>query len=175
MHNKQAVVAVYDSHDAAEEAVKELQKAGFDMTKLSILGRDYHGEEHVVGYYNAGERMKNWGTAGSFWGSIWGLLFGSAFFSIPGLGAVFRAGPVVAAMVSALEGAVLVGGLSTIGAGLFSLGVPKDSIVQYETAIAAHKFLLVADVNAEDLGDARRLMKSGLAHEMQEMTAIGVL
>ena len=45
MHNKQAVVAVYDSHDAAEEAVKELQKAGFDMTKLSILGRDYHGDE----------------------------------------------------------------------------------------------------------------------------------
>ena len=119
--------------------------------------------------------MKNWGTAGSFWGSIWGLLFGSAFFSIPGLGAVLMAGPVVAAMVSALEGAVIVGGLSTIGAGLFSLGVPKDSIVQYETAIAAHKFLLVADVNAEDLGDARRLMKSGLAHEMQEMTAIGVL
>ncbi len=175
MHDKQAVVAVYDSHDAAEEAVKELQKAGFDMTKLSILGRDYHAEEHVVGYYNAGERMKSWGAAGTFWGSIWGLLFGSAFFSIPGLGAVLMAGPVVAAMVAALEGAVLVGGLSTIGAGLFSLGVPKDSILQYETAIAAHKFLLVADASAGDLSDARRLMKSGLAHEMQEMTVAGVL
>lgn len=164
MHDKQAVVAVYDSHEAAEEAVKELQKAGFDMTKLSILGRDYHGEEHVVGYYNAGERMKSWGSAGRFWGSVWGMLFGSAFFSIPGLGAVLMAGPVVAAMVAALEGAVLVGGLSTIGAGLFSLGVPKDSILQYETAIAEHKFLLVADASAGDLSEARRLMKSGLAH-----------
>jgi hypothetical protein len=29
--------------------VKELEKAGFDMKKLSILGRDYHAEEHVAG------------------------------------------------------------------------------------------------------------------------------
>ena len=73
-------MGVYDSHEKAENAVKELQKAGFDMKKLSILGRDYHTEEHVVGYYNTGDRMKAWGKIGAFWGSIWGLLFGAAFF-----------------------------------------------------------------------------------------------
>jgi len=34
---EQSVVAVYDSH-AAAEAVKELQKAGLDMKRLSIVG-----------------------------------------------------------------------------------------------------------------------------------------
>ena len=59
-----AVVATYKSHTDAEAAVKELQKSGFDMKKLSIVGRDYHTDEHVVGYYNAGERMKYWGNRG---------------------------------------------------------------------------------------------------------------
>ena len=29
-----------------------------DIKKLSIVGKEYHTEEHVVGYYNAGDRMK---------------------------------------------------------------------------------------------------------------------
>ena len=57
MSEKNAVVAVYNTHVEAEGAVKELQKSGFDMKKLSIVGKDYHTEEHVTGYYNAGDRM----------------------------------------------------------------------------------------------------------------------
>ena len=54
-------VAVYDNHGQAETAVKDLAKAGFDMKTISILGRDYHTEEHVVGYLNAGDRAKFFG------------------------------------------------------------------------------------------------------------------
>ena len=88
---------------------------GLRYEKLSIVGRDYHTDEHVVGYYNANDRMKAWGRNGAFWGGIWGLLFGSAFFAIPGLGPLLVAGPLVAWIVGALEGAVVVGGLSVIG------------------------------------------------------------
>src|SRR5664280_908404 len=135
MNKNNSIVAVYPSHTAAEAAVKELQKSGFDMKKLSIVGRDYHTDEHVIGYYNAGDRMKYWGKAGAFWGGIWGMLFGSAFFLIPGVGPLLVAGPLVGWIVGALEGAVVVGGLSAIGAGLYSLGIPKNSILQYETAL----------------------------------------
>jgi hypothetical protein len=68
-----AIVAIYKSHPEAEAAVMELQRAGFNMRNLSIVGRDYHTEEHVVGYYNAGDRMKYWGKQGAFWGGLWGL------------------------------------------------------------------------------------------------------
>lgn len=44
MTDTNAVVAVYDSHTAAEDAVKELQKSGFEMKKLSVVGKDYHTE-----------------------------------------------------------------------------------------------------------------------------------
>src|ERR1035438_8095432 len=160
MNDKSAVVAVYESHLDAEEALKELQKAGFDMHKLSIVGKDYHTEENVVGYYNAGDRMKRWGTTGAFWGGIWGLLLGSAFFAIPGIGPVLVAGPLVAWMIGALEGAVVVGGLSAVGAGLYSIGIPKDSIVEYEAAIKSDKFLLLAHGTAAEVEKARGIMGS---------------
>src|SRR5436190_12524287 len=115
-----AVIAIYETHPDAEAAVQALQQAGFDMTKLSVVGKDYHTEEQVVGYYNAGDRMKYWGGMGALWGGLWGLLFGAAFFWVPGLGPLLVAGPLSAAIVAALESAVVVGGLSA----LYSIGIP---------------------------------------------------
>ena len=36
------VAAIFESCIEAETAVKELQSAGFDIKKFSIVGRDYH-------------------------------------------------------------------------------------------------------------------------------------
>ncbi len=154
-----SVVAIYDTHTQAEEAVKELQRSGFDMKKMSIVGKDYHTDEHVVGYYNTGDRMKYWGKQGAFWGGLWGMLFG-AFFIIPGLGPILVAGPLVAWIVGALEGAVVVGGLSALGAGLYSIGIPKDSVVKYEAALKSDKFLLLAHGTAAEVGKARDILQT---------------
>ena len=97
-HNN-TVVAVYGSHVEAEEAIKELQRAGFDMSSLSIVGTGAYVTDQVVGYYNTGDRMKYWGKTGAFWGGVWGLLFGSALLAIPGMGPVLVAGPLVASIV----------------------------------------------------------------------------
>ncbi len=177
MSEKNAVVAVYETHTQAEEALKELQRSGYDMKKLSIVGKDYHTEEQVVGYYNAGDRMKRWGSSGAFWGGFWGLLFGSAFFAIPGLGPVLVAGPMVAWILGALEGAVVVGGLTTIGAGLYSIGIPKDSVVEYETAIKSDKFLILAHGTAEEVERAKVIMHTSRAtgisvHELKHPEAV---
>jgi uncharacterized membrane protein len=166
MSETNSVVAIYGTHDQAEAAVKELQKSGIDMKKLSIVGKDYHTDEQVVGYYNAGDRMKCWGTQGAFWGGIWGILFGTAFFTIPGLGAVLVAGPLVASIVAALEGAVVVGGLSALGAGLYSIGIPKDSVVKYETALKTDNFLLVAHGTAEEVSKARDILHTTRAMDV---------
>jgi hypothetical protein len=128
MSNKNAGVVILNTHTEAENAVKELQRAGFDMKKLSIVGKDYHTEEHVVGYYNTGDRMLYWGKQGAFWGGLWGLLFGPAFFLVPGIGPLVVAGPLVSTIVGGLEGAVIVGGMSALGAGLYSIGIPKDTV-----------------------------------------------
>ena len=152
------VVAVYAAHPDAELAVKELQTAGFDMKKLSIVAKNPHAEEHVVGFYNTGDRIKHWGKAGAFWGGIWGMLFGAAFFMVPGVGPMLVAGPLVAWIVGALENAVLVGGISAIGAGLFSIGIPKDSVVKYEIALKTDQYLLLVHGTADEAARARRIL-----------------
>jgi uncharacterized membrane protein len=158
MSNNNSVVAIYPSHLEAESAVKELQRSGFEMKKLSIIGRDIHTDEHVVGYYNVGDRMKAWGRTGAFWGGLWGLLFGSAFFLIPGLGPILAAGPLVTWILGALEGAVVVGGLSVVGAALYNLGIPKDSIVRYEKAIKTGSFVLIAHGTMFDTTLAKEIL-----------------
>jgi hypothetical protein len=152
-------VAKYRSHKDAEAAVRELQAAGVDMKTLSIIGREYQTEEHVLGYYNTGDRMKAWGKRGAFWGGIWGLLFGSAFFLIPGVGPVMIAGPIVAAIISSLEGAAVVGGLSALGAALVSQGIPKDTALSYETDLKAGSFLLIAHGSRAEVARVTALLE----------------
>jgi len=176
MSNVESVVAVYHAHSQAEDAVKELQRAGIDMHTLSIVAKDYHTDDQVVGYYNARDRMKRWGKTGAFWGGFWGLLFGSAFFAIPGIGPLLLAGPLVAWIVGALEGAAVVGGLSALGAGLVSMGIPKDSILQYESAVKSDNFLLIVNGSASEAAKAKRILEprqpAQLAlHARQELAA----
>jgi hypothetical protein len=166
MLKENAGIAILKTHIEAENAVKELQRAGFDMKKLSIVGKGYHTEEDVVGYYNAGDRMMFWGKQGAFWGAMWGVLFGSAVFLIPGVGPLVVAGSLVSAIVGGLQGAILVGGLSVLGAALASVGIPKDSILQYETAVKNDKFVLVLHGSADELIKATTVMKN-LGHDIQ--------
>jgi uncharacterized membrane protein len=165
---KSAVVAIYETHKAAEEAVRDLQKAGFDMRELSIVGKDYHTEHDVVGYYTTGERMKAWGKTGAFWGGLWGLMFGSAFFLIPGIGPLLAAGPIVGWIVAALEGAVVVGGLSAVGAGLYSIGIPEDSIIEYETQIKAGKFVVITHGSPDTVSKTRETLELTKHQGMKE-------
>jgi len=178
MSNAESVLAVYHTHSQAEDAVKELQRAGIDMHSLSIVAKDYHTDEQVVGYYNVGDRMKRWGKTGAFWGGFWGLLFGSAFFAIPGIGPLLVAGPLVAWIVGGLEGAAVVGGLSALGAGLMSIGIPKDSILLYESAVKSDKFLLIVNGSAAVAAKAKGILETTqpaqlALHARPELVAAG--
>jgi hypothetical protein len=88
------------------------------------------------------------------------LLFGSAFFAIPGIGPVLVAGPVISWIVGALEGAAIGGGITAIGAGLYGMGVPKDSVIEYETALKTDKFLLTVQDIASEVERARSVIES---------------
>jgi len=157
-------VAVYDTHTQAESAVKALQRAGFDMKKLSIIGRDYHTEEHVVGFLNAGDRAKFMGKLGAFWGGLVGMLFGSALLFVPVLGHVIILGPLAAIVFGGLQGAVLVGGASALVGALMAIGIPRDSVLRYETALKSDKFLLIVHGDAQEIRRAHELLAtSGLA------------
>jgi hypothetical protein len=160
-----SIVAIYETHTGAETAIQTLQQAGMDMKKLSIVARDFHTEEHALGFYTSGDRVKFWGGRGVFWGSLWGLLVGGAFFFIPAIGPVVVMGPFVAWIVSALEGATIGGLAGVLATALTSAGFPKDSAVKYEMEVKAGKFLVLAHGSAEMIGKARAVLgNTGASH-----------
>lgn len=155
MGERNAVVAICDTHTEAEVAVKELKQAAFSVKKLSIVGKDYHTDKHVVGYYSTGdEHMKYWGTA------------------IRGIGPVLIAGPLLGWVLGALEETVVIEGLTAIGAALNNMGIPKDSVLNYETALRSSKFILMANGTAEEVAHAQRIIQTKRARSI-DIHAIG--
>jgi len=160
MENLDTAVAVFADHQAAEAAVKKLAQAGFEMKNLSIVGQGYHTDEKIVGFYNTGDRIKFWGTRGAYWGGLWGLLFGGIFLVTPLGGSVVVLGYLGAIVIAGLENAVLVGGLTALGAALYSIGIPKDSVVEYEAALKADNFLVMAHGTAEEVAKAKSILST---------------
>jgi len=171
------VVATFDDHQEADAAVRKLITAGFDMKHFSVVGKGYHTDEKIVGFYSIGDRMKIWGKYGAFWGGLWGLFFGSVFITFPVIGPVVILGYLAAAVVSAVEGAVVVGGISALGAALFTAGMHKDSVIHYESVIKEDGFLIVAHGPAEEMARAKDNLATSYPkrldlHERSDMEAV---
>jgi uncharacterized membrane protein len=158
MQKSDIVIAVFDDHPSAEMAVKKLASAGFDMKNLSIVGKAYHVDEKVIGFYNLDDRMRFWGSRGAFWGGLWGLFFGGLFLTIPIVGHVVVLGYLTGAVISGLEGAVVVGGMSAIGAAFYGIGIPEDSVLRYEAAVKADGFLVMAHGSVDEIDRAKDIL-----------------
>lgn len=184
MQKDDTVVAVFATHLDADAAIKKLAGQGFAMKQLSLIGKGYHTEEQVTGFYNMGDRVKFWGSRGAFWGGMWGLFFGGLFMTIPVVGHLVILGYVAAAGFSAVEGAVVVGGLSAVGAAIASIGIPHDSVVRYESALKADDFLVMAHGSRTEVERARAVLgtmhpkqldmhpRTGVGSEVQEAARI---
>ena len=153
------VAAVFPDHLAAEAAVKALTAAGVPLKAISIVGKGYRTEETMTGFYTIGDRLRFWGSRGAFWGGLWTVFFGGVFLTIPATGPVILLGYLAAAAISAVEGAVMAGGLSALGGALASIGIPRDSVLLYEAAIAADEFLVMAHGTAGDMAQAESLLR----------------
>jgi hypothetical protein len=170
MNDESKVVALFADHTQAEAAIRNLQKAGFDMKKLSIIGRDYMSEEQVLGYVNSGDRIKFWGKFGALWGALWGVLAGSAMLLLPGAGHVVVLGPLASALLNAAGGAALGAGAGALGGALGSIGLARDAVVRYETAVRAGKFAVIAHGDADEVATAKRLLRQAAPEVLDEHT-----
>jgi hypothetical protein len=166
MSDKNSIVAVYETHTDAEAGVQELQKAIFDITTLSVVGKEYCSQEDLGRDYNSRDRVKYLGKMEPFGKDSGAFLRGLALFVLPGIGRVLIAGPMASAVAAVLEGAIVTDGLSALGVGFFSLGIPKNCILRYETSLMADKFLLVAHGTAEEMMKAKDILRNARPEEL---------
>src|SRR6185437_6791328 len=161
MLQNESVVAVFSEYQEADAAVKKLAKAGVKTNSLSVVGKAYHSDEKAIGFYNAGDRIKFWGKRGAFWGGHWGSFGGGVSLTMPVVGPVMILGYLAPIVVSAVDGAVMAGGHSALGAALHSVGVPRNGVIQYEQAVNADGFLVIVHGAFEELTRARAILAQG--------------
>lgn len=164
-----SVVASYDTHEKAENAIIRLQENGFDVTRFSIVAVDLYLSEKALGFYRASDRMKKWAISGGFWAGFWGLLFGFSTYSIPLIGPVLIQGwigALIAAVVMAAIGAA-VGSLGALG---YDLVAPHHKKIKYKTAVKAGKYLLLAQADPNELERAVEILDLHLPKEKHNAT-----
>lgn len=175
MSDKHDVLNIFPSHVEAEAAVLELQKAGFDMQKISIIGKDYQTTEHVRGFFTWKDTAKagagEAGYWGTFFGGLFGVLTGVGLLFIPGVGPVVVAGHAAGVLAGWIEG-MIIGGVGAAVAGglvgaLVGLDIPKEQALKYETEIKAGKFMVIVSGTDEEMDRAKQILQN-TSHEVAE-------
>jgi hypothetical protein len=87
---EQSVVGICDTVSKAEQAVRQLDREGFPIQQVSIIGHDPERELKVQGYVTVEDEVKQ--------GVRCGALVVAVSVWIPGLGHLRVAGPLAAAM-----------------------------------------------------------------------------
>ena len=154
---RNATVAIFATQELAEDAVRALERGGYDMEKLSIIARGMSSERHVIGFDTTGRRIGRWGGFGAAGGALFG-----AFFFVPGVGHVALGGYLLYLLTTGALGA----GVGALGAALSSIGIPDDEVIRYETAINADKFVLVAHGTAAEVERAREVLRTTAAESI---------
>jgi hypothetical protein len=132
------VLGVFQTRAAAEDAIRELQRAGFADSAIGMVARNEKGE---VVTEKAGETMAEEGlAAGAVVGAGAGALVGLGVLSgtIPVIGPVMALGTLGTILLNAAAGAAVVG---LVGA-LVGLGIPEEDAKYYESEVRGGRFLV---------------------------------
>lgn len=160
------VFGLFYNIDQADQAVDELQAAGYKPEEISIIAGKKYGQ---VVYEDQGNNVLSntlkGAAAGGVIGGIAGLLIGVGTISIPGIGVLLIGGPIASALgltgvaASTVSGAttgILAGGL--IGA-LINLGVPERESRVYERGIREGGILVAVPTRTGRESEAREILE----------------
>jgi hypothetical protein len=160
MLKNESVVAVFGLHTEVNAALQRLTATGWQLGDISIVGKLNQPDELAIGFYTRRDNLVFWGQRGAFWTAIWSQFGGGVSLSAPSLGNIVAFGPLAAIVISAVDGAILAGGLSALSASMSSAGIPRESSVQYEQAVKAGGFLVIVHGTAEEILRTTALLAS---------------
>lgn len=161
------LVAIYPDHDAAESAVKLLQKNGIKMDQLSIVGQDFKTIEKPIGFLTTGSVACDGARVGAWTGGFFGILVGAAFLVVPGIGPLVIVGPLAATLLGGVEGALVGSAVGALAGALVSLGFSENQAIRYESEIKAGKFLVTLKGDSEEIENARTIVGENNAESVE--------
>jgi hypothetical protein len=154
-----ATLTVFKSEVDAETAVRKLAQDGYDLGKVSMVGRGVdsavpvgvHVDENVAGSSSA--------TIGVSWDGIRAMLVGSGSFLVPSIGSLIVAGPLLRLIVRSMGTVVGPDKLRAMAAAMNELGIPKSSILRCQAALKSGKVVVIAEGSAMAMILAREVFR----------------
>jgi hypothetical protein len=165
--SKPSVFGIYESRNA-ESAVGDFKEAGFSNADVSVLLPDAHSHEESEELVTANNTKAPEGAAvgagsGAAVGGALGWLIGIGALSIPGIGPVIAAGPLVAT----LAGIGIGGALGGFTGSLVGMGMSECEAKHYEGRVRKGGVLVAVHcATARDVERARAIMKGNGAEDI---------
>lgn len=155
----ESVIAIYKTHEEAEEAVHQLERGGIPLGKVSIIGRDFRVREEIQGYYRPSDAAKEGAAFGAWFGGLFGLLSGFGLFILPIAGPLIVLGPLAGLIAGAATGA----GIGALVNGLMAMGLSKEDALKYKARLEGGEFLVAVTGPAGEIEAARAILE-GTGH-----------
>jgi hypothetical protein len=160
MSKQNATVLICRSHRSAEAAVNSLQKSGYDVQKLAIIGKDCPASSRGPAEVPAAEEAKIRAEVRSFWCRMWRRLPGGTFINVQGIGPVLVAGAIADWLSADGTDLMVLEGRDPLRTGLTRIGVPPGSSIEYEAALQSDCYLVVAYGRPGEVLRAKEIMQS---------------
>ncbi|MBL0310671.1 MAG: general stress protein [Bacteroidetes bacterium] len=154
-----SLVAVYESHDKAVQAIQDLKKSGCDEKKISLLSKADLIDNHIHVKSNQTAEVAEL-SIGVTAGAVLGILTGVGVFVIPGLGFLYGAGALVGALAG-LDFGVMGAGVVAI---LTSIGIDKINAAKYEQHLNEGRFLIFVQGSDQEVAKAQTTLHTGVLH-----------
>jgi hypothetical protein len=153
------VYGIVRTESVARAAVDALRSEGFDKERISLLARETAHPQPIPAETGEAVRTSHGIAVGAAVGGALGWLAAVAALSIPGIGAVVAAGPIITAL-----GGAAVGAASGMVAGSFvGLGLSEIEAREFQEAAVRGEIVLAVEVASidEQARAARILAESG--------------
>jgi hypothetical protein len=161
----QAITRLFDRHDDAAEAVRQLEGAGVPHQDISLIANNVEGRHLSDGRRDgaddndAAEGAAKGATTGGLLGGGAGLLAGLGMLAIPGLGPVVAVGWLASTAVGAVVGAAAGGAAGGLLGALKDAGHSDEDAQVYSEGVRRGGTLVsVRPANDTDRATAERVL-----------------
>ena len=174
----QRAVGLFKTRAEAERVIDELNAAGINMERVSVVAKDADqvsgvetgiGDTKEVGNH-AGEGATTGALTGGAIGGVGGLLVGLGVLAIPGIGPILLAGAEATAIATTLAGGAIGAAAGGLVGALIGLGIPEERARVYSDRVAAGEYLVMVNSVGTDVASAEAIMKR---HNVEEFEIYG--
>lgn len=166
-------VGVFSDRRHAELALSDLRDIGFNMDRVSVVGKDADNHDRIAGAKTsdraggnkADDGAKAGAATGGILGGLSGLLVGLGALAIPGIGPVIAGGALATALATTAAGGAIGAAAGGLTGALVGLGIPEERAHYYNERVNRGDYLVMVDGTDDEIRQAEAILSRHNIHD----------